>query len=232
MDEHRLRRGGERVHVVADHTAVERRAVGLLDEVEQREQPACPLRALARVVEPARVPLAGLAQHPAQVAARVRGVGDVSDAVGGEVRAAGGERRLAHRLGRPRVQAVRDHVVELAELAGGQGEDVADLEPQVVEPRGGRRLAPLRDRAGREVDADRGRLWVGGRDARQVRARAAPELQHPRAPWVGRSQPVQRGDRREHGGPRLGEREVRVGDLVIDRRHVFAIFSHAAVQRV
>ena len=58
VDEHRLRRGGERVHVVADHAAVERRAVGLLDAVEQREQPARPLRALARVVEPARVPLA------------------------------------------------------------------------------------------------------------------------------------------------------------------------------
>ena len=173
-----------------------------------------------------------LAQHPAQVAAGVGGVGDVGDPVGGEVGAAGGEHRLAHRLGRPRVQPVRDHVVELAELAVGQREDVAHLEAQVVEPGRGRRRARLRDRAGREVDADRGRLGVGGRDARQVRARAAAELQHPRAPWVGRGQPVQRGDRREDGGPRLGEREVRVGDLVIDRAHVFAIFSHAAVQRV
>ena len=65
------------------------------------EQPARPLRALARVVEPARVQLRRLAQHPAQVAAGVRGVGDVGDAVGGEVRAAGGQHRLAHRLGRP-----------------------------------------------------------------------------------------------------------------------------------
>jgi hypothetical protein len=232
VDEHRLRRGAQRVQLLGQHAAVERRPVRRLDAVQQPEELTGALGAGDRLVQPARVPLGRLTQHLAQVTAGVGGVGEIGDAVGREVRAAGGQRRLAHRLADPRVEAVRDHIVELAELSVGQGEDVAHLEAQVVEPCCGRRRTRFRDRAGREIDPERGGIRARRGDAGEVRARAAPELQHPRAPWVGRSQPVQRSDRREDGGPRLREREVRVRHLVIDRAHVFAIFSHAAVQRV
>ena len=70
------------------------------------------------------------------MAARMRRVGQVGDAVRREVRPTGCEHSLLHRLGNPRVEPVHDDVVELAQLTALQLEHIADVEAHVLELRG------------------------------------------------------------------------------------------------
>ena len=166
VDEQRLRRGGERRHLLADDPLVERAARlprRSISVNSSRARSAC----RARLGDPARVPVPHLPQHLAHVPARMRVVGDVDDAVGREVRAAGREHRLAQWLARPRVEPVDDHVVELAELPVGEREHVGDVEARVLEPRrlGGRARGV--DRAGaRSTPTARTSGWAAATPAR------------------------------------------------------------------
>ena len=156
-----------------------------------------------------------LAQHPAQVAAGVRGVGDVGDAVGGEVRAARGQHRLAHRLADPRVQrrARSRSRTRRARRRSARGR----RRPRSAGCRA-RRRPPSRAPSAIALAARSTPTAVASGLAAAMPARFAP-APHPSSSTrararIGRSQPVQRGDRREArraapartGGSRTGSR--------------------------
>ena len=99
---------------------------------------------------------------------------------------------------------MRDHVVELAELTARELEHVGDLEAHVLEARRVHVVLRGLDRARGEVDPDGAHPGIGRRDADQVRAGVAAELQHARRARVGRREPVQRGDGRVARGSACG----------------------------
>ena len=158
---------------------------------------------LARV-EPHRVP-----GHRPQAAARQRVVADVCHAVPLEHSAAQREQPVAHRLGDPRVHAVRDHVVEAAQLAGIKGGQIRLGEGHVCRAEASSPVASDRERLGIEVQADELATGQGRRHRDEIAAVAAAQLEHPAALGRGRLHAHQPCVGGEPVGVALGEREPR-----------------------
>ena len=137
------------------------------------------------------------------------------------------------RLRRPRVQAVHDHVVELAELARRSA-------------RARRRRRSARCRAPRPRRSPARSRSPSARGRRRPRARRGRPPRCPRgshrapqpssstraARGSGGVEPVQHRDGREDRGPRLRERQVRVRDLVVGSRHLRNLFPRGRAARL
>ena len=127
-----------------------------------------------------------------------------------------GQQVVADRLGDPRVDAVGDDEVEVAELPAAQVGDVALAQLDVLDADRRDRLPALRDRGLREVDAERGDPGRGHRHREQVPAGAAADLQDPRRERVRGVQPVQDRHRSEPVRVGLSIRIIGVSDGVVN----------------
>jgi hypothetical protein len=117
------------------------------------------------------------ARDLARAAARVGVVTDIGDAVRAQMRCADGENPLLDGRRDPRVQAVRDEIVERPE-APGNVLNVLVMEDDIAQPEGGRHRRPLRNCLRCQINADESTARQCERHRDKIRAVAAAQLQH------------------------------------------------------
>ena len=213
VKEQRVRARGERRRFGADGGR------GLVLAAQPREQAPGGRDPLLRLFDAVELEGEQLAQGLAQPVAGQRVVADERDAAGRQHVRGEREQPLAHRVGHPRVDAVRDDVVE-ALLGRLEVLDPDLLEAHVGEAELVRARSGQRDRAARQVEADEARLGQRERHAEQVAAVAAADLEHATARGRDGVQAEQRRDRRDAIGMRLRERVAGVADGLVAPRVV------------
>jgi hypothetical protein len=190
---------------------VRRRAPGADDEAHERAGLLHPPLRVRLVLD---VEAQHVARRVAQVGAGIGVVGDERDAVRRQAIGARREQRVARPGWDPRIDAVRDHVVEPAEVVR-ERLDVALEQPHVAGAELGGERGPAGDRLGGEVDADELAAGQAERHRDQVAAVAAAQLQHAAAGRRCGTQPEQRRLGGEAVRVRLRVRVPLVGDCVV-----------------
>ncbi len=205
VKQQRVRARGERRRLGADGGG------GLVLAAQPREQAPGGRDPLLRVVDAVDLEGEQLAQRLAQPVAGQRVVADERDAVGRQHVRGEREQLLAHRVGHPRVDAVRDDVVK---APSGRLEvlDADLLEAHVGEAELVRARLGKVDRGAGQVEADEARVRQRERHAEQVAAVAAADLEHATARGRDRVEAEQRRDRRDAVGMRLREGVAGVAD--------------------
>ena len=186
--------------------------------LEQEAQQRPRLRdALARVGELGGVEDEHVAQRLAQAPAGQGVVADVGHAGRVERRAADRQQAIAHRGRHPRVDAVRDHVVEAARRRRERPRSPAPRASRC--PARARRRAPGRARSPAARRRRPRSSPPGSATAIGTRLPASPQPSSRTRQRSGAAgaQAEERGQRRQAVGMGLGERVPRIGDRVVGR---------------
>ena len=196
--------------------------------VEQREQAAGALGHLARVREPARVPLRHLAQHhgagarPGGPCRRRRRCRPARGARGRRRAPPRAPARRPTRRGRARSRSRTRRAAPPVSSSTSATSKRTFSRPAASTSS----CAVLIALAVRSTPTAL-HPGMGRRDADQVRAGVAAELEHARRARVGRREPVQRGDGRVAARQGLRERHVLVGHFVVGRVAFSNLFPRA-----
>src|SRR5208283_1619855 len=118
-----------------------------------------------------------VAQHLANVTPRQRVVADVSYALGRQMIVRDSQNHVANWFGNPRINSVRDDVIELAEL-GANLHDVGRLQFQVLQAYLPGGFAAPEDRSLCKIEADKVTAGKRERHRNQIPAVAASNLKH------------------------------------------------------
>jgi hypothetical protein len=170
--------------------------------------------ALAGLGERLGVEAEHLPRHAAHIAAGVDVVAHERDAVGGEVARDQSEELLAHRRRDPRVEPMRDDVVECTGIRG-ELREVALRQGEVGEAGASREALPRLDRLRGDVESDEFALRQRVRHRHEVGSIAAGDLEHPAALDRRRLHTEESGHRRQPLGMRVGVGLAGVANLVI-----------------
>ena len=167
-----------------------------------------------------------LAHRENVVPARQCVVTHVGDAICREVALARRQQPVAHRAGNPRIDAVRNDVVELAKFRI-EIDQVHMPELQVVQIQRRCELAGAVDLPLGEIDTHKAAARQGVGHGYEVAAPGATYLQHAAVIHSGWAQTQQRTYRGHPARVRQAVAEFRVGNLVVDESLVFALVHGA-----
>jgi hypothetical protein len=186
-----------------------------------------PVQPRLRTVDAVDVEAQDFPNRLPHVTAGVDVIADEHDAVRPQPPSCQGEHRVAHPRRNPRVDAVRDHVVEFAQRFRQltQGSRYKhDGEPQI-----GGGLPRRRDGARREIAADELAIGQACRHRQQIGSAAAAELEDAAGRDAWRCETEQRGD--DGHVIRMRQRVrlplVRDGVVLLDQRRVGRAIAHA-----